>query len=392
MHRSIDTPPPRRRRGSLLAIAAAVTILAGALAAVVLADGGATGASTTASSTTPAGQRPPPLIFRPAALSRAKPVPLVLAFHGSGGNAAGMEGQTRLEAVATEHGFVLAYPDSATDPPWQASDDISYVSSLIDQLVSSQNIDRSRIYITGFSAGARMAYFVACMLSTRVAAVAAVSSVMRGYTCRLAHPLSELTITGTTGSDALLVSGRAGGFPSSAQVAATWRSLNGCAAGATPASAQVGPVAQQQWSGCTDGSAVALYTVQGGSHFWPGQYGASGVDAQYNASEGIWAFFAAHPGTPLTPSASLRSLTVSRGGARQIVAELQTGEPLAVSATVSLGARRVLSRRVTLKAAGRASVKLALPRSARKGKASVRLAIRDAYGRTTTTARSVRLS
>jgi polyhydroxybutyrate depolymerase len=283
----MSTPPRCRRRARSPALVAALVLLALALSprAAVRADvTGPTGATV---------PRPASIIYRPPGLSLAAPVPLVIALYGDGGSPQNMEGQTHLEGVATEHGFVVAYPGSVTSPPWNSPNDLDYISSLIDQVVASQNIDASRVYVTGFSAGGRMAYYVGCMLSAKVAAVAAVSSVMRGYTCSLARPVSELTIIG--GAETVLVNGRAPDFPSAATVASQWRALDGCPAG-QPAVTQVGPVTQQTWGGCTSASAVGLYVVAGGRHYWPGQYGAPGPDApgQYSASEAVWAFFAAH--------------------------------------------------------------------------------------------------
>jgi polyhydroxybutyrate depolymerase len=252
-------------------------------------------------------------------LSVATPVPLVIALYGATGTPSAMEGQTRFETVAAEHGFVVVYPGSDTNPPWNSPSDLSYLSSLIAQVEASQNIDPARIYVTGFSAGARMTYDVGCMLSAKLAAIAAVSGLMRG-TCTLAHPVSELSIVGS--SEPNLISGSPT-IPSAATIAAQWHLLDGCPA-EQPAVSQVGPVTQQTWLGCANGSAVGLYVVQGGGHYWPGQYGAPGPDApgQYSASEAIWAFFAAHPAAPApVPVSSAPPTTKGRAVAGQALTE-----------------------------------------------------------------------
>jgi polyhydroxybutyrate depolymerase len=290
----MNAPAPQRRRALR---AATVAVLATAIAGT-----GAFAAVSSSSSGTVAlvasGQRPPPIIYRPPGLSFSKPVPLVLAMHGSGGNAQGMEGQTKLEELAAQKGFVLVIPDSATDPPWQDPGDISYIAGLLARVDKSQNIDRRRQYVTGFSAGGREAYAVACRLSRQIAAVAVVSSALRG-SCTTAHPVSELLIYGSQESS--LANGNpATGFPSAAQITAHWRQINRCKSASPSAANQVGPVVQTTWKSCAGGSGVSLYVVQGGTHFWPGQNGATGPDApgQYSASNVIWAFFAAHPAAP----------------------------------------------------------------------------------------------
>ena len=58
-------------------------------------------------------------------------------------------------------------------------------------------------------------------------------------------------------------------------------------------------VRARRWTGCKDGREVVLYTIEGGGHTWPGgppvgpRVGR--VTGELDATEVIWAFFAAHP-------------------------------------------------------------------------------------------------
>jgi poly(3-hydroxybutyrate) depolymerase len=46
------------------------------------------------------------------------------------------------------------------------------------------------------------------------------------------------------------------------------------------------------YSACEDGGGVALYTIRGGHHMWPGRpLSLNGVPA----TDIMWSFFAAHP-------------------------------------------------------------------------------------------------
>ena len=288
----MSTPTPHRRRAPRAAIVAVFAILVVGAVVIAAADGSS---PTTGPHAAAGGQRPPPIIYRPPGLSLSKAVPLVLALHGSGGNAQGMEGQTKLEELARQKGFVLVIPDSATDPPWQDPGDISYIAGLLASVDKAQNIDRQRQYVTGFSAGGREAYAIACRLSAQFAAVAVVSSALRG-SCTTSHPVSELLIYGS--QERSLPNGNpATGFPSAAQITAHWRQIDRCRSASPATVTTLGPVVQNAWKGCARGSAVSLYVVQGGTHFWPGQSGGTGPDApgHYDASAAIWAFFAAHP-------------------------------------------------------------------------------------------------
>jgi len=250
------------------------------------------GAAGDAEINTGAGSRPAPIIYRPRGLSRAKRVPLVIALHASGGVPAGFEARSGWNQLADGNGFVVAYLGSAA-PAWKSPSNVAYISSMIDKVSAAQRIDPRRVYVTGFSAGAYISYFVGCRLSRKVAAIAPVSSGMLPQTCHLARPVSELTIIGTM--DILPLKGTAR-FPPAASVAALWRGLDHCPARA-PRAVQVGPTGQTTWAGCADGSAVGLYIINGGRHVYPGSSDAApgSPDASYDASRAIWAFFAAHP-------------------------------------------------------------------------------------------------
>jgi polyhydroxybutyrate depolymerase len=351
---------------------------------------GSTPATTAGSTPVITGSRPAPIVYRPPGLSFAHKVALVIGLYGAEGCPQCMEGLSKFEQVATEHGFVVAYPGSTTSPPWNSSGDMTYLSSFISTVVAQQNIDPQRVYVTGFSAGGRMAYQVGCALSKQVAAIAIVSSVMRQYPCPLAHPISELTIDGSTETTA--VDGSANGIPPATSTAAKWRTLDGCSSQTAPQTSTVGPVTQQTWGSCVDGSAVALYLLAGGHHTWPGSSGLrpSDPDAQYNASEAIWAFFAAHPGASVTrPTAGL--LQLSAASKQRIVTVLRLGESVSIRETLVQGGRRLASKNGFLLAGAQVSLVLVIPPRFGRGRASVRLVIHDAYGRVLQLARGIYL-
>lgn len=243
------------------------------------------------------GNRAAPVIYRPPNLSLTKPVPLLVALHPSGGSPALFRSITGLDAVADRYGFVVAYLGSLepASPAWRLVDmssNLAYVSAEIKSLTVSENIDRKRVYVTGFSAGASMTYFIGCRLSSQVDGIASVSGAMRFVDpCHLSHPISELEIIGT--NDAIPIGGSAR-LLSDAQVAARWRRLDGC--GLHSSAAVAGPVTAVTWNRCKDASGVALYVIEDGTHEWPGPR-ASGTDHQFPAVQAVWAFFAAHPGT-----------------------------------------------------------------------------------------------
>jgi polyhydroxybutyrate depolymerase len=220
-------------------------------------------------------------------------VALVIALYGATGCPQCMQGLTHFEELGASRGFVVAYPGSNTDPPWHSPADITYFNALIDRIVANQNIDPRRIYLAGFSAGGRETYYMACRLSARIAAAASVSSIMRPYPCAVSHPVSELTIVGSTEPE---LSGTPT-IPSAFETAARWRSLDGCRRASKARITRVSVVTMQVWGPCSGGSAVGLFVVSGGHHTWPGTYGlaATDPDARWNASKAIWSFFSTHP-------------------------------------------------------------------------------------------------
>jgi polyhydroxybutyrate depolymerase len=319
-------------------------------------------------------------------------VPLVVALQPSGGSPSEFEARSRLDAVAARNGFVVAY--LASPPPvgraWLLTDmpsNLAYISSQIASLTATENIDPRRVYVTGFSAGATMAFFAGCQLSHQVDGIAVVSGAMRfSDPCKLAHPVSEMLVIGT--NDAIPIGGSAR-LLSASQVSSLWRSLDGCAASSS--SSASGTVSAQSFSHCRDGSGVSLYVIQGGTHQWP-RGGSAGPDGSFDAAQAVWAFFAAHPGSSSTRiPASLRSVQISqRGRTRSVTAALALDGGASAAAGLSRGGRTAASTHAHL--AGRTtSLSLAVPAGASAGAYVLTIRLTDPYGRHLTLTRSLAL-
>ncbi len=132
-------------------------------------------ASTTMQSLTSGGVSRGYLLHQPASLPAGK-VPLMVALHAGLGSSdpesapRGMESLTGFDAVADEKGFIVAYPASLSGG-WHIGccgesrpdrDDVDFIEAMVDELISTANVDSQRIYVTGFSVGAYMAYRMAC--------------------------------------------------------------------------------------------------------------------------------------------------------------------------------------------------------------------------------------
>src|SRR5262245_51343709 len=108
------------------------------------------------------------------------PVPVVLAFHGTGATGLWTLEETGWADKADREGFLAAFPDGlppdpsrparflANPPFWDAGrggqvtrpsvDDLAFVSALLDTLRSRFAVDARRVYVTGFSNGASFAF------------------------------------------------------------------------------------------------------------------------------------------------------------------------------------------------------------------------------------------
>jgi polyhydroxybutyrate depolymerase len=175
-------------------------------------------------------------------------------------------------------------------------DDIGFFRTLLEKLEREYAIDRKRIYFTGISNGAMMSYRVACEMADQVAAIAPVEGALN-VDCHPSAPVSVIIFHGTADH---LVPFDGGSTPfqvgdkrsdnSVANAVDFWVKRNGCSIAKTHG--ETAEVHTDIFSGCQDGTGVALYAIQGGRHMWPGLV-ISGNSVP--ASDLIWSFFAAHP-------------------------------------------------------------------------------------------------
>ncbi|MCC6791535.1 MAG: polyhydroxybutyrate depolymerase [Thermomicrobiales bacterium] len=257
-------------------------------------------------------------IFVPSGYDPATPAPLVLVFHGAGGNGAQVEKQTGFDDLAEEEGFIVVYPDGTTSPDrelvptWNAGhccgyalkeavDDVAFVDQLLDQVEADYAIDASRVYAAGFSNGSMFTYRLACDLAGRFAAVATVSGTTPIDGCAPARPMPIVSFHGTGDTivpyDGGPVSGGARGavYPASPDLIAAWAALDGC--NPTPIVTTDAETTRTAYRGCDAGATVTLYTIAGGSHDWPGgtqPRPREGFHSDLDATGMIWTFFEHH--------------------------------------------------------------------------------------------------
>lgn len=254
-------------------------------------------------------------VYRPAAVTDTRSVPLVVMLHGGYGNADDAESDYGWDGQADAAGFVVAYPDGighAWDvgggccgtPGRDHIDDVAFITRMVSAIGHEVAVDPARVYATGISNGGLMAYRLACDTDV-FAAIGPDSATLMGA-CPTPAPLSVIHIHGLADDRIPFAGGRGTGFATVVDglpvpsVIALWRSADGCA---TPTTSTAG-VVTTSLATCRSGRAVELITIAGAGHQWPGGRSPGlvgrviGLDPPSHALDAtstIWAFFAAHP-------------------------------------------------------------------------------------------------
>jgi polyhydroxybutyrate depolymerase len=252
-----------------------------------------------------------------------KPAPLVLVFHGGGGFPDAIRFQSNMDAVSDREGFIAVYPagtgilrnalltfNAGTCCGYALEhhvDDVGFTAALLDALAKRYPVDPDRVYATGHSNGAMMAYRLACELSDRIAAIAPVSATMGVRDCHPTRPVSVIHFHGLEDKNALFAGGK--GPKSFSQVdmrpvpdtIAEWVRLDGCPA--EPTETKRGAATRLAYGPGRDGAEVVLWKLANGGHTWPGGqvgrleawYGVGNVNRDISASDLMWEFFRRHP-------------------------------------------------------------------------------------------------
>ena len=258
-------------------------------------------------------------------------LPLILNFHGGGGEAEGQRDHSQMSPVANREGFIVAYPNGTGVfrnrlLTWNAGtccgyamknrvDDVGFVLALIDDLATKTPIDRKRVYATGHSNGAMMAYRLAVDAGDRIAAIAPVAGAMVVTDFHPSRPMAIMHFHSVDDPRALYHGGLGPPFPMTNNrvmhpdvetMLAQWRAFDRC-----PADAQIAPTisgkpgslddgiaaTKYTWGPCAAGTEVVLWKITGAGHTWPG--GKQGIFPKLlgrgttliDANEEMWRFF-----------------------------------------------------------------------------------------------------
>ncbi len=266
-------------------------------------------------------------LYVPEKYTGRKSVPLLIVLHGGGGRGKRTEEKTTLsgfDRLADKEGFLVVYPD-AVENHWndgrnnpysyaarQNLNDVKFISALIDHLGSKYNLDPKRVYATGVSNGGMMSFRLACELSDRIAAIAAVAASMPETLydhCTPQHPVSVLIIHGTddplvpwNGGDVVAFGQHRGTVVPVPQSVEFWVKHNHC-------TLQKGKtwlpdkdpldgtrVWKEMYINRDDKVRIVFYGIEGGGHTWPDGFSSlprvtGKITHDINACRVIWDFF-----------------------------------------------------------------------------------------------------
>jgi polyhydroxybutyrate depolymerase len=249
------------------------------------------------------------------------PAPLLVSLHGGGGSMDYMATDEHYGQLshAARAGHVLVFPNGISRfrggmlATWNAGaccgaardedvDDVGFIRAVLERVMRQLNIDRERVYATGMSNGAMMAYRLACEMPETIRAVAAVAGTDNTRECAPARPVSVLHIHARNDTH-VLYEGGAGpdsvdralvtDYRSVPATIARWVAFNGCQTAPRRILDKEGAWCEV-YAPCRGGAQVQLCVTDSGGHSWPGSVkkrrGEPPSEA-LSANDTMWAFF-----------------------------------------------------------------------------------------------------
>jgi polyhydroxybutyrate depolymerase len=266
------------------------------------------------------------LVHLPASYDPARPTPLILAFHGGGGDMQHMAKDEHYGIVGKSDraGFIVAFPNGTGAmgdkfATWNAGaccgkardarvDDVAFARAVVADLQRRYAIDAGRIFAMGMSNGGMMSHRLACEASDLFAGIAAVAGTDNTLACAPAKPIPILHIHARNDDHVLFEGGAGPGafrdeskvteFVSVPQTISNWVARNQCSSTPREVLAVAGARCEVH-EGCKAGATVELCVTEDGKHSWPG----SGVTSRsrqspsqaIKANDVIWDFFQSVP-------------------------------------------------------------------------------------------------
>jgi len=215
---------------------------------------------------------------------------LIVAMHGTGGDAYQFESDYKFTQMANDEQFIVVYPEGVRSSgplgirTWNAGyccdyaadnniADVEFINQLLDELLENYNIDPERIYATGMSNGGMMAYRLACEMPERIAAIATVSCTMvTGQDISPTQPVPVLHLHSEQDTKIPPLGGVGLAdyyFAPLDSVFNVWAEMNGCTSG-PEIIWDDDEYKLTRWTSCSNDAVIEYYLTKDGGHAWPG--------------------------------------------------------------------------------------------------------------------------
>lgn len=262
------------------------------------------------------------LLYVPVNYDASQAVPLVLFFHGGGGDMRQAAADYNWEEKADKEGTAVAFLNGSSRFPrenlatWNAGsccgyardqkvDDVGFTRQVVADIQGKLNIDAGKIFATGMSNGGMMSHRLACEMADVFAAVASVAGTEGVSSCSPERPISVMHIHAKDDDHVLFEGGAGDGgfkdeskvtdFISVAETIRRWVVRNH-ADGVPVRVLDVPGAYADRYTSKENATAVELVVTETGGHSWPGGRTVRGKvpSRAIIANDVIWDFFMAH--------------------------------------------------------------------------------------------------
>ncbi len=200
------------------------------------------------------------------------PLPVLLHFHGWGRQGTLTVRHDRIAGATSKMGVLLLGPNGRgrSWDFWDASSsDVAFAEQVIEDAAKRWPIDRSRVFVSGYSFGSAMAWRFACADGSGIHTVLAISGSLRGEDEDCANPVNLRHVHGTKDTVMSYPFGPDGTLEAAV---ALWIARNGCRKKPDGKSSWQAvknlPFLRHIWTDCASKKTVVLDVHQRG-HFIP---------------------------------------------------------------------------------------------------------------------------
>jgi polyhydroxybutyrate depolymerase len=233
----------------------------------------------------------------PDGYDKDEPHGLVVVLHGAGGSGEAAYDKFKLQNQGAGQ-FVFLYPDALIadngEPRWDTamgSDDYAFFDAIVAEAEQELCVDRDRLFVTGFSLGARFTSMLGCYRGDVIRAIAPGAPGMDANSLPLVAETDAGHCRGEVGAWVFWGTEDPDHEEGANLVRDYYGDINGCNGTLTPLAS---PDGCEAYGDCSVASPVAwcTYTL---NHQWP-----DGQNVTYNGQKAAMDFFKSFP-TPYLP-------------------------------------------------------------------------------------------